>query len=121
MKNCLWASQLSSSRTPVGRSFALPLVRRRMTTRQAGAVQLFGSYPSRADGLCLSELDHFQCFLPTHGIVNVSCNAIGSRQQGRIDLVNGLDLVASSAKFNRGFLDARFFQSKKPNIGTKLW
>ena len=29
-----------------------------VTTRQAGADQLFGSYPSRADGLCLPELDH---------------------------------------------------------------
>jgi hypothetical protein len=59
-----------------------------MTTRQAGADQLFGSYPSRADGSGLPKLDDLALFPSMHGIINVPSDAIGSCQQRRIDLVN---------------------------------
>ena len=51
------------------------------TTRQAGADQLFGSYPSRADGLCLSQLDHFARLPAAHGIIDMSSDSVrGSKK-----------------------------------------
>jgi hypothetical protein len=60
-----------------------------MTTWQAGADQLFGSYPSRADSwLCFPELNHRACFSSCHGFIDVPRYPIRSRDQRRIDLVD---------------------------------
>jgi len=62
---------------------------RTVTTRQAGADQLFGSYPSRADLFSsLTELDHFVCFPSCHGIVDVLRDPICGGEQRRIDLMD---------------------------------
>ena len=56
-------------------------------TRQAGADQLFGSYPSRADRSGRSQRDDLRCS-SIHGFVDVLSNARSGGDKRSIHLVN---------------------------------
>lgn len=59
-----------------------------MTTRQAGADQLFGSYPSRADFSGSPELDDLLCFLSCHRYLDMTRDSIRCGNQRGVDFVD---------------------------------